>query len=117
MEPTEPTEPTEPLSDAYKNASISQGTLRTADLLSNFGVVVGGHSLTRYYKIMDGFSEMGADETWEELADRCPEVAEEILEEFVAALEEMAPEGCYFGAHPGDGADFGFWEVEDDGEE
>ena len=28
-------------------------------------------------------------------------------------LSEVAPDGCYFGAHPGEGACFGFWEVEE----
>lgn len=28
-------------------------------------------------------------------------------------MEEIAPYGWYFGAHPGDGSDFGYWEAED----
>lgn len=39
------------------------------------------------------------------------------LEWLQEQLNEYAPEGYRFGAHEGDGADFGFWPVEDsDGE-
>lgn len=41
--------------------------------------------------------------------------ASEFIEVLFDALGELAPEGYYFGAHPGDGADFGFsGDLEDD---
>lgn len=29
-------------------------------------------------------------------------------------LDKYAPDGMYFGAHPGDGSDFGWWTVDED---
>jgi hypothetical protein len=37
-----------------------------------------------------------------------------LLSDLFDALNDIAPDGCYFGAHPGNGSDYGFWEVEED---
>lgn len=37
-----------------------------------------------------------------------------LVEDLIDALNDCAPDGYYFGAHPYDGADFGFWQVDDD---
>ena len=36
-----------------------------------------------------------------------------LMEDLFDELDILSPEGFYFGAHPGDGSDFGFWECED----
>lgn len=49
------------------------------------------------------------DHPWWESED-----CNERLSELFDVLNDYAPEGYYFGAHPGNGSDFGFWEVEED---
>lgn len=36
-----------------------------------------------------------------------------IFEDIGYKMDEIAPDNCYFGAHPGNGSDIGFWPCED----
>jgi hypothetical protein len=87
-----------------KMGSISCGTLRSKDLVRSFTSEyerLGGRpSNIRHFDnviIGNNLSASHDEElTW-------------ALEDLFELLNEMAPEGSYFGAHEGDGADFGFW--------
>lgn len=50
---------------------------------------------------------------WKE-GDYWTEQANDDAFELFDILDSIAPEGCYFGAHEGDGSCYGFWPCEDD---
>lgn len=101
--------------------SISHGTLRTEDLLSTFA-----SELDWQLRCNDNYFSLpeNRDEA-RKIHDLCGEcqdqyeddgenvkdedVASELVESLSDALNQFAPPFCYFGAHEGDGSDFGFW--------
>lgn len=80
----------------YRNQSLSHGTHITDDIFDAVKGFLPDHLITLY--------DNEKDES----------VKSEILNDDVFEhLNEIAPDGYYFGAHPGDGSDFGFWEYKD----
>ncbi|MCG6115871.1 MAG: hypothetical protein MEQ84_11795 [Mesorhizobium sp.] len=81
-----------------KIGSISHGTLRVEDLLDAFATELD-------YLSGDNVAcaQVAA------LPDFEGEEAVTLLGELNERLEDLAPAYCYFGAHEGDGSDFGFW--------
>ena len=96
--------------------TISHGTLRSEDLLETFADELA--RLNRGSEKSPGAAALIAEarETRECLENDpdCVDVdireaASEVIAELIDALHEFAPPFCYFGAHEGDGSDFGFW--------
>jgi len=81
----------------FQLGSISTGTLRTQDLLEAFHSTIAA-SGTPPALAEDGYIDGGE-----------PYSAGELLEVYTEQLESLCPPFVYFGTHPGDGADFGFW--------
>lgn len=96
----------------YNNYCISSGTLRDVDLFGIFITEI--HNFMAYCQldkstkdyIFNAIENLQAYLTNEEELSSNVELAFNIL-------ESIAPEGCYFGSHPGDGACFGFWTIEE----
>jgi hypothetical protein len=89
--------------------SISEGTLRTEDLVSAFSYELA--RLTNGSPDAHEKAVLQSVETWEtEDADYREEMEGcEIVQDLIDALNQYAPTCCYFGTNEGDGASFGFW--------
>lgn len=86
--------------------SVSSGTMRPEDLLSAFEYecrTYGGRTGRKLACEYDRLTE-------EQVRG---EEGMYLLEEMFDLLNEVAPAYGYFGAHPGDGADYGWWLSED----
>lgn len=96
------------------NTSIIHGTHRTQDLIPAFLYTLSVVWPAAY----EGYSPFSPIPQYViEEGDSCAwwdsEDAYYLLESLLEQLNEAAPDNCYFGTHPGDGSDFGFWEIED----
>ena len=83
------------------NQTISHGTMRPEDLIPKFLEVLE--------ELNPKISESAKH--WNELA--IEEAQSQFLSELFDLLDQEAPEGFYFGSHPGDGSDYGFWQMEE----
>ena len=116
--------------------ACSNGTLRSVDLLPRLANYLSialdtvevryecsGQALKNFEKgfvsncrhaVADAveFHELNADEYGSAYPDSVEMDAQEIIVSLFDALDQLSPDGQYFGSHPGDGADFGYWENE-----
>ena len=97
--------------------SISHGTLRTQDLLRACADCLESLAGDVPDPVMGSGLVSDAREWAERIGAEDPtpqdqDTAYEILCDISDKLQDFAPDGCYFGMHPGDGSDLGFWESE-----
>lgn len=89
-------------------SSVSHGTMRNEDLIPTFLSMLESLDSIAYNKVITNYPEYNNEEPSEEFYES--EEALYMLEDLFDAFNDLCPEGMYFGAHPGDGADYGFWE-------
>ena len=102
-----------------KIGSVSHGTMRSVDLLSTFADVLEDYIKANADDVLDALQTvlddaralqavLGDGDDFDEDAAN-PDTLDAMVEELFDALDGIAPPYCTFGAHEGDGADYGFW--------
>ena len=91
-----------------QEGTIIHGTGRLQDLIPTF---------LQEIKRLDPSQNLDSFHFYETLADDSfewdNEMTTEDLVQLFDILDSYSPEGFYFGSHPGDGSDYGFWACED----
>jgi hypothetical protein len=95
-----------------QNVSISHATMRPEDLIPCFISAIREIDTTIENQLSTKLdyieSEAEKDDYYES------EDCQYDLEWLFDALDSYSPNGFYFGSHPGDGSDYGFWECEEE---
>ena len=89
------------------DASVSHRTMHPQDLIPKFMNVL--RDTPEYIQVMNVVPSHARED--DNAAWWHSEDAIALLESLTDTLDSYAPEGYYFGAHPGDGSDYGFWQI------
>lgn len=93
--------------------SLIHGTHRAQDLIPALLDAVKLYNKPGYHGLMAAafgpvpafvFDEGEDSDWWNTDQAQC------LLQELIDLLEDVAPDGTYFGTHPGDGSDWGWWQ-------
>jgi hypothetical protein len=112
-----------------ETGTVSEGTMLAKDVLPAIMDVLFEYAPEVYQRIASDiasefdftYSELCAGEDlWSEEEEKWiildelwgTEFISMLVNEAFDAMGEIAPEGTYFGSHPGDGCDYGFWPIE-----
>jgi len=98
------------LDASFVDRSISHATMIAEDIVEAIQDTLKG--------VVDEENDLwdSIEEFWD--AEKDSEDRTVILNEDIwEALNEIAPKGTYFGSHPGDGSDYGFWTCEEEDED
>jgi len=92
------------------NTTLISGTMRSQDLVPAFLDALRGKPEYKLKKDVPRRAfENDSHKFWD--SEDCSWLLNESLFD---ALNNYAPDGCYFGSHPGNGSDYGFWEFEEE---
>lgn len=94
--------------DDLKGMVVSEGTMGVNALIRKYLAVLETYAPDNYKAYIEANPELKDREVWMALD---VEDKSYIVDELADELNKIAPEGYYFGASEGDGACYGFWEV------
>lgn len=102
---------------APKEGTLIHGTLRSVDLIDTYvEAVKDTPEYNRMKKSSDSALREALQNLGEDYDENAPfwdtDDAAILADDLADILDSHAPAGTYFGAHPGDGSDFGFWPEE-----
>ena len=116
-----------------EQGSVSSGTMRPEDLIPRLSQELDDlkdEMLAHYSTSLAAFEQVsdakaraaGIDTLLKEINGRKRSnplyyTSEDVswdVDELFTSLDEFSPDGCYFGGHPGDGCDYGFWQYGED---
>lgn len=96
-----------------EEGTVIQATHRSEDLIPAFYAELRRRDYIRLRQLIRDHSDT-FDAILESRINYQGDDAIELVDALEDELSEVAPEGMYFGAHPGDGSDFGFWRNEEE---